>query len=255
MTKRLLPPLKSLIALEAVVRHGSVTTAAAELCVTHGAISKHLASLEDWLGLQLFLDNRRRMVPTDAALTLAEGTGAGLAAIERHWRRSARPDGRRRKASDAVFQIIAPATFAMHWLIPRLPDLKRSGSALKARVRPTHTPENWRELTWDLAIRSGDRAFPADLTAIPLFRDALGCWPRRGCMKATATCAKSSFWRARPVPGSSMIGWPLPGLAARRSRRLRHSSTTILRLKPPCREKGPWSHRSPLLRARSSVGP
>ena len=118
MTKRLLPPLNS-IALEAVVRHGSVTTAAAELCVTHGAISKQLASLEEWLGLQLFLDNRRRMVPTDAALTLAEGTSVGLEAIEASLA-AIRPAGRTApEANDAVFQIIAPATFAMHWLIPR----------------------------------------------------------------------------------------------------------------------------------------
>jgi LysR family transcriptional regulator, glycine cleavage system transcriptional activator len=201
MTKRLLPPLKSLIALEAVVRHGSVTTAAAELCVTHGAISKQLAGLEDWLGLQLFLDNRRRMVPTDAALTLAEGTGVGLAAIEASLA-AIRPAGRTApEASDAVFQIIAPATFAMHWLIPRLPDLKRSGTALKTRVRATHTPENWRELAWDLAIRSGDRAFPADLTAIPLFRDALGLLAAPGLYESHCDLRKIKFLESETRPG------------------------------------------------------
>ena len=113
MAKRLLPPLKSLVALEAVVRHGSVTTAAAELCVTHGAISKHLAGLEDWLGMPLFLDNRRRMVPTASALTLAEGVGTALTALETSLEAVRSTQG---GSADAVFQIIAPATFAMHWL-------------------------------------------------------------------------------------------------------------------------------------------
>jgi LysR family transcriptional regulator, glycine cleavage system transcriptional activator len=213
MTKRSLPPLKSLVALEAVVRHGSVTTAAAELCVTHGAISKHLASLEEWLGLQLFLDNRRRMVPTDAALTLAEGVGAGLAAIESSLD-AIRPAGRgAQESADTVFQIIAPATFAMHWLMPRLPDLKRSGTTLKTRVRPTHTPENWRELTWDLAIRSGDRAFPTDLTAIPLFRDTLGLLAAPGLHASDCDLRKVKFLESETRPGELDDWLAVAGLA------------------------------------------
>jgi LysR family glycine cleavage system transcriptional activator len=199
MTKRSLPPLKPLVALEAVVRHGSVTTAAAELCVTHGAISKHIATLEDWLGMPLFLDNRRRMVPTSEALTLAEGIGTALAAIEQSVNavRPA-PDA---AATDTVFEIIAPATFAMHWLIPRLPDLKRSGTALKMRVRPTHTFEDWHKLNFDLAIRSGDAAYPDELTAIPLFRDTLGLLAAPGLYERHCDLRKVTFLESETRPG------------------------------------------------------
>lgn len=198
MAKRSLPPLKPLVALEAVVRHGSVTTAAAELCVTHGAISKHLATLEDWLGMPLFLDNRRRMVPTAAALTLAEGIGTALTAIEQSLDAI---QSAKEAAVDTVFQIVAPATFAMHWLIPRLPDLKRSGVALKIRVRPTHTLENWRELSFDLAIRSGDDALPMDLTAIPLFRDTLGLLAAPGLYESRCDLRKIKFLESETRPG------------------------------------------------------
>ena len=51
-----LPPFKALVALECVVRHRSVSRAAEELCVTHGAVSKQLALLTDWLGRPLFTD-------------------------------------------------------------------------------------------------------------------------------------------------------------------------------------------------------
>ena len=51
---RRLPPLNAIRAFEAVARNGSVTGAARELSVTQGAVSRHVASLENWLGAKLF---------------------------------------------------------------------------------------------------------------------------------------------------------------------------------------------------------
>ena len=56
---RRLPPLNSLRAFEAASRHASFTRAAQELFVTQGAISRHVATLEDWLKVQLFSRNPR----------------------------------------------------------------------------------------------------------------------------------------------------------------------------------------------------
>ncbi|MFZ3007964.1 MAG: LysR family transcriptional regulator, partial [Phenylobacterium sp.] len=53
MTRRSLPPLTALRAFEAFARLGKMTTAADELCVTHGAISRQIRSLEDAVGLAL----------------------------------------------------------------------------------------------------------------------------------------------------------------------------------------------------------
>ena len=52
---RRLPPLNSLRAFEAAARHQSVSAAARELFVTHGAISRHVTKLEDYLGARLFV--------------------------------------------------------------------------------------------------------------------------------------------------------------------------------------------------------
>ena len=41
------PPLNALRAFEAFARHGGMTAAAAELCVTHGAVSRQVAALQD----------------------------------------------------------------------------------------------------------------------------------------------------------------------------------------------------------------
>jgi LysR family transcriptional regulator, glycine cleavage system transcriptional activator len=47
--KRVLPPLNALRAFEAAGRLRSFKEAAAELAVTHGAVSQHVRLLEAWL--------------------------------------------------------------------------------------------------------------------------------------------------------------------------------------------------------------
>jgi LysR family transcriptional regulator, glycine cleavage system transcriptional activator len=51
---RRLPSLNSLKAFEAAARNESFTIAAAELFVTHAAVSRHIKELEEYLGTQLF---------------------------------------------------------------------------------------------------------------------------------------------------------------------------------------------------------
>jgi LysR family glycine cleavage system transcriptional activator len=63
--KRVLPPLNALRAFEAAGRLGSFKEAAAELHVTHGAVSQHVRLLEEWLGAPLFERHNRRVVLTD----------------------------------------------------------------------------------------------------------------------------------------------------------------------------------------------
>ena len=48
-----LPPLNALRAFEATARLRSMSSAADELCVTHGAVSRHIRSLEESLGVVL----------------------------------------------------------------------------------------------------------------------------------------------------------------------------------------------------------
>jgi len=69
MTKRL-PPLNPLRAFEAAARHLSMSRAAAELNVTHGAISHQVRSLEKTLKVPLFVrsGNKFELSPHGAAL-------------------------------------------------------------------------------------------------------------------------------------------------------------------------------------------
>ncbi|MEM8852766.1 MAG: LysR substrate-binding domain-containing protein [Pseudomonadota bacterium] len=173
-----LPPLKALVALECVVRHRSVSQAAEELCVTHGAVSKQLARLGDWIDTPLFYNNRRGMAPTPAAERLAAGIHDGLCAIK-----AALEEIDAGPSKDAMVDIIAPATFAIYWLLPRLPQLRRSMPTLRTQVRYTHTGDRWQDLSFDLAIRLRQGEAPG-FDETPLFRDTL-------CLMAAPALATS----------------------------------------------------------------
>lgn len=61
-----LPSLNALHAFEAAARLGSVSRAAVELHVTHGAVSRQIRTLEEQLGVALFSKDGRGLKLTDA---------------------------------------------------------------------------------------------------------------------------------------------------------------------------------------------
>ncbi len=75
MVRPRLPPLNAIKAFEAAARLGSFTRAAEELNVTHGAVSRQIRLLEDWLGTRLFLRTSRNAVPTQAGADLLAEAG------------------------------------------------------------------------------------------------------------------------------------------------------------------------------------
>ncbi|WP_309083316.1 LysR substrate-binding domain-containing protein [Chelativorans sp.] len=158
--------MKALVAFESVVRHRSVTKAAEELNVTHGAVSKQLASLEDWVGRPLFSSNRRQMEPTEHAILLA-------GAAEEAWKLIEEAVGKVREQDDAVVvRVLAPSTFAMRWLIPRLWSFAAAHEKIRVQLRQTHSLENWQEIPFDVAIRT-ENDLPDHLRATPILRDRL----------------------------------------------------------------------------------
>lgn len=78
MSRSRLPPLNAIKAFEAAARLGSFTRAAEELNVTHGAVSRQIRLLEDWLGVRLFLRTSRNAVPTQAGSELLAEAGPAL---------------------------------------------------------------------------------------------------------------------------------------------------------------------------------
>ncbi len=67
LPRRYLPSIPSLLALEALDRHGTAAAAAAELSLTQGAISRQLQVLEGQLGVALISREKHRLRLTPAA--------------------------------------------------------------------------------------------------------------------------------------------------------------------------------------------
>jgi LysR family glycine cleavage system transcriptional activator len=111
---RRLPPLNAVRAFEACARSTSFTSAAEELCVSQGAVSRHVACLEEWLDVKLFVRVHRGIELTPQGSTYFRIVKNALDQIEAGTRQLKQsPDEKRLRLK------LAP-TFAMRWLIPRL---------------------------------------------------------------------------------------------------------------------------------------
>ena len=144
---RRLPPLNAVRAFEAAGRYVSFTKAAAELNVTHGAVSRQVALLEAWLGTPLFRRTPSQLALTEAGRTyLAEVT----AALDRLALASMQLVD---QAAPTALRISAPPTFVMRWLIARLSGFQRKRPDVDIRMTTSIAPVNFQENAYDIAIR------------------------------------------------------------------------------------------------------
>jgi DNA-binding transcriptional LysR family regulator len=146
MARRQLPSLNALRAFEAFGRHGRMTLAADELCVTHGAVSRQIRQLEEHLGVPLTEGPRSRLRMTEAGLKLAQALSPAFdqieAAVPRPLDAGARP-----------LVVSCLPTFAMKWLIPRLPSFQAAHPDIPVRVAESNGPFDFKADGIDLAIR------------------------------------------------------------------------------------------------------
>lgn len=75
--------LKSLRSFRAILRAGSITSAARELGLSQPAVSRLLAKLERGIGFQLFHRDRGRLLPTPEALIFLEQVDHALGGMDR----------------------------------------------------------------------------------------------------------------------------------------------------------------------------
>ncbi len=109
-----LPPLSSLRVFEAAARHNSFRKAADELNLTASAVSHGVQTLENWLGVELFHRQARRLRLTGAGEIYAPLVNQALSVIAK-----ATDQLPGRKATGTLAVSSAP-TFANRILLPRL---------------------------------------------------------------------------------------------------------------------------------------
>lgn len=144
---RKLPPLNAVRAFEAAARHVSFTKAAVELHVTHGAVSRQVALLEEWLGRPLFRRSSSQLSLTEAGRSyLSEVTAAldRLAVASMYFMQQAAP---------TALRVSAPPTFTMRWLIARMSGFQRRRPEVEIRMMTSIAPVNFQDNLYDVAIR------------------------------------------------------------------------------------------------------
>ncbi|MFG2334903.1 LysR family transcriptional regulator [Streptomyces sp. NPDC048604] len=163
-----LPPPNTLLPFEATVRHASMTAAARELHVTHGAVSRQIQNLERALGVSLFERGARTLRPTPQARQLAAVVRDALDRIDAAARQASGRD------ADGPLTLSCEPTLLMRWLIPRLPDLTASVPEVTVHLAAGGGPVAFDRGGVDLAIRRDDFPCPAGVSRTPLFTERIG---------------------------------------------------------------------------------
>ncbi len=144
-----LPPLQTLRAFEAAGRLASMTLAAEELHVTHGAVSRHVQTLERHLGVTLFRRLTRRIVLTDE--------GAAFLAVVRRALTELAQEAERLRGHGSLtrLSVSTSVSFASKWLAPRLHCLKTRHPELDVHLDVTDLNVDLNAGRFDAAVRYG----------------------------------------------------------------------------------------------------
>ncbi|WP_200851425.1 transcriptional regulator GcvA [Raoultella terrigena] len=144
-----LPPLQTLRAFEATARLSSMTLAAAELHVTHGAISRQIRKLEEHLGLKLFFRLTRQIILTEEG---AEFHRTVIRLLSELMRESEHLRGRSLAKS---LRISTTVSFASKWLAPRLSRFRQKYPEFDIQLDVTDINVDLNDGQVDAAIRYG----------------------------------------------------------------------------------------------------
>ncbi|WP_018236739.1 transcriptional regulator GcvA [Ensifer sp. BR816] len=149
-----LPPLQTLRAFEATGRRLSMTLAAQELHLTHGAVSRQIKALEDHLGVPLFRRLTRRIELTDAGHSYFSTVTRLLSELQRE-------SAELRRKSDASRLVVnCSVSFASKWLTPRLHRLMADMPELDVHLEVTDAAVDFAASHVDVALRYGDGRYP-----------------------------------------------------------------------------------------------
>ncbi|MFE0758926.1 transcriptional regulator GcvA [Inquilinus sp. NPDC058860] len=151
---RPLPPLNAVRAFEAAARRGSFTAAAAELGVSHAAISRHVRGLEARLGVPLLLREGRGLAPTEAGRAFAAVVADAFDRLSQGMVVIAAEAGRGR------LRLSVEPAFAGRWLVPRLGAFRKLHPGIDIELDPTLRLADFRADQTDLAIRYGRGGWP-----------------------------------------------------------------------------------------------
>jgi LysR family glycine cleavage system transcriptional activator len=181
-----LPPTATLRAFEVATRHATFTSASEELHVTQSAVSHQLRHLEELWGVQLF-QRGKSLTLTPAGAALAPVVREFFMKLETTLAELREQNGRVRLKVSTTY------SFALKWLLPRLPDLAQDHPELLVTLETTDAAIRFMPGEPDVAIRFGTGPYPSLFSEF-LFREQVfpvaspGCWRAWACRASRPTC-------------------------------------------------------------------
>lgn len=148
--RRKIPSTTALISFEAAARHESFTKAAQELSLTQGAICRQIASLEEFLSVELFRRSRRGVKLTEAGLSYSRRVATQLDAVERDTLSVMGQQGAN------VIELAVVPTFGTQWLLPRLKNFQLQHPDVTVNLTNRTRPFLFADTEFDAAIYFGD---------------------------------------------------------------------------------------------------
>lgn len=161
-------PLETLRGFEAAARTGSFSAAAEQLNITHGAISRQIAKLEQWLGLKLFERKARGVSLTPEGQRLFLRTNEAFSLISDTTDRWSEPRG------PAVVRLTSIPSISGLWLMPRLHALEDGPTPLRIVLDVDHHQADLADEGLDLSVRCGRGKIPGRVS-MQLFEEH--CFP------------------------------------------------------------------------------
>lgn len=148
------PPLDWIRVFAAAARTESFTAASEELSVTAGAISHRVKSLEEFLGITLFVRKASGVELTEAGRRYADLVRPAITQIE------AATSELMRRQNDQPVRITVMPSFADLWLIPRLGDFYDRCSSIPIELSADSAVLELKTMGFDVGIRRGEGAYP-----------------------------------------------------------------------------------------------
>ncbi len=189
--RRLLPPIGALASFVAAARHDSFSRAGENVGLTQSAISRQIAVLEDWLQLELFRRNGRRVELTAEGRVYADAIGLALDRI-----RAATANAITRRP-ESELSIATLPSFGMRWLAPRLPGLTARYPDIVINIAARSFPFDFGEEPFDAAIHFGLPDWPGAQHDL-LFRE-----------EAIPVCSPDRLAKDPIEAPEDILRWPL----------------------------------------------
>ena len=158
------PLLNALRVFEATSRHGSLSSAASELSVTTGAVSRQISRLESYLDCPLFTRNPRGVELTEKGQAYANALTNAFDSIDEA------TDILRGSDVPASLSVFSFTTLAMEWLLPNLQSFRELHPGIDLKLVASSEPvglydgqvdvglwigpEQWRGIHFDVLFNS-----------------------------------------------------------------------------------------------------